>query len=643
MNKTLKTIYSLIIASVLLSGCDSYLNVVPDNVAEVEGIFNMRNSAERYFATCYSYMIQHGNPANDPALLGGDEIWARDYSVDMGMSAPFFNHQFLDIALNRQNAQSPIGGSWVNLYQAIRHCNVFLANVVRVPDITDDERDRWIGEVTFLKAYYHYTLIKMYGPIHIIRENLPIDAPEEQVRLVRDPLDECFNYVVELLDKAIPLLPVEIFNPQDELGRVTVPIAKTLKAEVMVFRASPLFNGNVEQAALKNGDGKQLFPQNYRPELWEEAAVACKEAITACEDVGMTLYQFQNNTGKVLSGTTLLELTNRQKICDKWNSELIWGCSKTFGAANRNLQGACQPVFGTAPNFSVRAELSVPLQIAELYYTKNGLPINKDITYDYTNRNNLKMATAENSNKIRIAPGTETAGVNFDREPRYYASVGFHNGYWFGNGVLDETKMFLLQTLFGTKGGWNSAGGGWGTITGLYIKKLIHFESSEYVSGSQGSYSTVEYPFPIFRLSDLYLLYAEALNESGAPMAEVLTYINMVRQRAGITTVEDAWTNFSNEPNKFQTQDGLREIIQHERSIELMFEGKRFWDLRRWKLAPEIMNQDILSWNYKMKDIKYYFRAMPIYSQTFGLKDYFWPISRQQVEANPNLVQNLGW
>ena len=641
MNKTLKAIYSLMITSVLLGGCGNYLDVVPDNVAKVEGIFNMRNSAERYWATCYSYMIQHGNLANDPALLGGDEIWARDYSVGNVMSAPFFNHQYLDIALNRQNAQSPIGGSWATLYQAIRHCNVFLAYVDRVPDISDDERDRWIGEVTFLKAYYHYTLIKMYGPIHIIRENLSIDASEEQVRLIRDPLDECFNYVVELLDKAIPLLPNEIFNPQDELGRVTAAIAKTVKAEVMVFRASPLFNGNEEQAALKNGDGKQLFPQSYRPELWAEAASACKEAITACEDAGITLYHYQNNTGKVLSETTLLELTNRQKISDKWNSELIWGSSKTFGAVNRLLQGSCQPLFGISPNFSIRCELAVPLQIAELYYTKNGLPINKDITYDYANRNNLKMAYTENSNKLQIAVGTETAGVNFDREPRYYASIGFHNGYWFGNGVLDETKMFLLKTLYAEKEAWTP--GGWGSQTGLYIKKLIHFESSEYVSGSQGSYTSVEYPFPIFRLADLYLLYAEALNESGAPMAEVLTYINRVRERAGITTVENAWTNFSNEPAKFQSSDGLREIIQHERSIELMFEGKRFWDLRRWKLAPEIMNQDILSWNYKMKDIKYFFRAIPIYSQTFGLKDYFWPISTQQVEANPNLVQNLGW
>lgn len=641
MNKILKTIYSLMIASVLLGGCGNYLDVVPDNVAELQGIFNMRNTAERYWATCYSYMISHGDLANDPALLGGDEIWARDYSVGNVMSSPFFNHRYLNIALNRQSAYSPIGGSWQRMYQAIRHCNVFLANVGRVPDISDDERDRWIGEVTFLKAYYHYSLIKMYGPIHIVDENLPIDASEEQVRVMRDPVDKCFDYVVELLDEAIPLLPAEIFNPQDESGRVTAPIAKTLKAEVTVFKASPLFNGNSEMASLLNPDGTQLFPQNYRPELWAEAAVACKEAITACEEVGITLYEYNNDTGKDLSETTLLELTNRQKICDKWNSELIWGSSKTFGGVNRQLQGSCQPLFGRAPNFGIRSELSVPLQIAELYYTKNGLPLNKDNTYDYGNRYNLKTATALNSNKLQLGEGNETVGLHFDREPRYYASVGFHNGHWFGNGVFDENNMFLIQSLYSEKEGY--APGGSGSITGFYIKKLINFESSEYVSGSQGAYSTVLYPFPIFRLADLYLLYAEALNESDASTIEVLPYINMVRERAGIPTVEYAWTNFSSETNKFQTKDGLREIIQQERSVELMFEGKRFWDLRRWKLAPEIMNQDIFAWNYLMKDINLYHRPISLHSQTFGLKDYFWPLSTTEIEGNPNLVQNLGW
>jgi len=641
MNKILKTIYSLFIAIFLITGCDSYLDVVPDNVAELEGIFNMRNSAERYWATCYSYMISHGSPASDPGFLSGDEIWARDYFVSNVMSGPFFNHQYLNIAYNRQTPNAPIGGLWQNLYQAIRHCNVFLANVDRIRDISDDERNRWIGEVTFLKAYYHYYLIKMYGPIHIVRENLPIDASVDKVRLMRDPVDECFNYVVELLDEAILLLPDEIFNPQDELGRVTAPIAKTVKAEVKVFQASPLFNGNTQMASLTNPDGTQLFPQTFRPELWQEAVVACKEAITACEGVGRTLYKYQNNLGKALSDVILLELTNRQKICDKWNSELIWGSSKTFGAINRNLQGACQPVFGLVPNFQIRSELSVPLKIAELYYTKNGLPINKDNTYDYSNRYGIKMANPANSNKLQIGEAKETAVLNFDREPRYYASIGFHNGYWFGNGILDENNMFLLQTLFGTKGGWT--GGGWGTVTGLYIKKLVHFESSEYVSGSQGAYSTVVYPFPIFRLADLYLLYAEALNESSGSTAEVLTYVNKIRERAGIPSVEIAWANFSTEPNKFQTRDGLREIIQQERSIELMFEGKRFWDLRRWKLAPEIMNQEILAWNYVISNVNNFHRPVSLHTQTFGLKDYFWPISNNQIEVNPELVQNLGW
>jgi hypothetical protein len=641
MNKILKTIFSLMIASVLLSGCDSYLDVVPDNVADVNGVFTMRNTAERYWATCYSYMIPHGDLANDPPLLGGDEIWVKDWTSG-NFNGPFFNNQYFDIALNRQNAQSPIGAKWANLYQAIRHCNIFLDNINRVLDITEDERKRWIGEVTFLKAYYHYYLIKMYGPVHIVRENLAINAPVDQVRLMRDPVDECFNYVLELLDEAIPLLPNELFNPQDELGRITAPIAKTLKAEVMVFRASPLFNGNTEMAALKNPDGTILFPQDFRPELWEDAAVACKEAITACDEVGISLYEFDNNTGKEMSETIILELTNRLKVSEKWNSELIWGSSKTFGGTNRELQGAAQPLFGRSPNFERAGELAPPLHIAELYYTENGLPIDEDITFDYANRYQLKVATAENTNTLQIAEFEETAKVHFDREPRYHASLGFHNGHWYGNGITDEDNMFIMKTLFGSRQGYQG-GSKINSTTGYYVKKLIHYESAEYVAGSQGRYTTVEYPFPIFRLADLYLLYAEALNESGGSNEEALSYINMVRERAGIPSVEDAWINFSNDKNKFQTQDGLREIIQRERAIELMFEGKRFYDLRRWKMAPEAMNQDIFSFNWSSKDINRYHRPIILNSQTFGLKDYFWPFSNAQIDVNPNLVQNLGW
>src|SRR3546814_15577579 len=94
-------------------------------------------------------------------------------------------------------------------------------------------------------------------------------------------------------------------------------------------------------------------------------------------------------------------------------------------------------------------------------------------------------------------------------------------------------------------------------------------------------------------LAELYLLYAEALNESQGPVPEVNKYVDLVRERAGLEPVATAWSTYSTNPGKPGSQTGMREIIHQERMIELAFEGKRFWDIRRWKTAAEILNNHI--------------------------------------------------
>src|SRR6202008_3121426 len=98
-------------------------------------------------------------------------------------------------------------------------------------------------------------------------------------------------------------------------------------------------------------------------------------------------------------------------------------------------------------------------------------------------------------------------------------------------------------------------------------------------------------------LADLYLMYAEALNEVKGYSTEDTHWINLVRERASLPTVEESWTNYSTDPSKYTTKEGLREIIQQERAIELMFEGHRYWDLKRWKKAHVALNQPIKAWD----------------------------------------------
>src|SRR5699024_4914153 len=142
---------------------------------------------------------------------------------------------------------------------------------------------------------------------------------------------------------------------------------------------------------------------------------------------------------------------------------------------------------------------------------------------------------------------------------------------------------------------------------------------------------------------DLFLLYAEALNEADGPSSNVYHYLNLVRTRAGLPSVQDAWTNYSKHPNKYKSKEGLREIIHRERLIELAFEAKRFWDLRRWKEALMELNNPILGWHVLREKTEAYYTPKVLFQQTFRTKNYLWPLKESTLIVNSNLVQNPGW
>ena len=77
--------------------------------------------------------------------------------------------------------------------------------------------------------------------------------------------------------------------------------------------------------------------------------------------------------------------------------------------------------------------------------------------------------------------------------------------------------------------------------------------------------------------------------------------------------------------------------------IELAFEGIRFWDIRRWKTAPSLYQTPMQGWNMSQSRANYYYRSTVVNKQSFGVKDYFWPISNDNLLKNDNLVQNIGW
>jgi hypothetical protein len=615
-------------------GCKKdFLDVVPDNVATVDNSFANKTEAEKFLFTCYSYLPREGNPDMNPAISTGDEVWTY-----WPMTEDYFSLDPYQIARNQQNKVNPFMDYWDgydnrSMWQGIRTCNIFLENIDKVPDLAPYLKIRWVDEAKFLKAYYHWYLFRMYGPIPIADVNLPTTATPEQVKVYRQPVDSVVNYIAGLIDQSVEQqegggLPDKIINEATELGRITKVAALSIKARVLVTAASPLFNGNTDYASLKNNNGVVLFNQTYDQKKWERAEAACKAAIDAAEAAGVKLYHFDGSLSGADS-TIQTEMSIRNAICEKWNSELIWGTTDG-GDPSRWMQLFACPEFD--PNnitLDLKGKLAPTLRMAELFYTKNGVPIDEDRTWDYAGRYTLKETGAGSD---YLQPNYATASLHFDREPRFYADMGFDGSRWYM-----KNGMFNIQSKLGQYTGKKQSR--LYSITGYYTKKVVNWNLVATTSGA-----TIEsYPWPIMRLSDLYLLYAEALNEDNKS-TQALTYINAIRERAGLKSVESSWSTYSRIPDKYTTKTGLRDIIRQERLIEMAFEGSRFWDIRRWKTASKVLIGAIYGWDIVQDNYEGYNNRVLLFNQKFiAPRDYFWPIKEYDLQINPNLVQNVGW
>lgn len=633
MKKTIRISIALVLLG-MLGACSKFLDITPDNIATIDYAFRLRSTAERYLFTCYSYLPALGAFETNPANAAGDEFWLVSTSGSNAWKIARGNQNTVNSYMNYWQGNN--GGK--DIYEGIRECNIFLDNVGLVPDMEEQERTRWTAEAKFLKAYYHYFLFRMYGPIALVEKNIPVDAGADEVYPVRSPVDSCVNYIVRLLDEALPGLPDKIDNEVSELGRATKAIDLSVKAEVLMTAASPLFNGNADYTGYKDPEGNTLFNTTFDASKWERAAAACEEAIDFCEAQGYHLYTFNPEFFQYdISDTTRVEMSIRNAICEKWNPEIIWGNTNSLAGS---IQAQATPR-GLDPaktaNAGTQGNIAPPLKIAEMFYSNHGVPITEDKDYDYAGRFKLRKAT--DAYKYDLQEGYITASLNFDREPRYYADLGFDGGIWYGQGHFDDKAgLFFVSSKKGQPATAQNQGSY--SVTGYWPKKLVNFNN---VIGDGNTYTIQTYPWPMIRLASLYLYYAEAENEVSGPSPDVFKYINLVRARAGLGTVEDSWANYSRNPKKYTTKDGLREIIHQERLIEMAFEGQRYWDLRRWKEATKTLNQPITGWDLEQEDAAAYYRERVIFNQTFSTRDYLWPLPESELLSNKRMSQNPGW
>ncbi|MFA6702969.1 MAG: RagB/SusD family nutrient uptake outer membrane protein [Dysgonamonadaceae bacterium] len=613
--------------------CSDYLDVVPDGVATLDNAFSNRTNAEKFLFSCYNMIPNQNDPYTYPGNMGADEMWYHN------------NHSHRSgarIARNDQNAADPFHNYWDgrrdgrNLWIGIRDCNIFLENIERVPDLQAWERVRWVSEVKFIKAYLHYFLLQLYGPIPIVDVNLPVNADPEQVRVFREPVDSVINYVVNLLDESMINLPDRIEETSTEMGRITKPIAVSVKAKVLVWAASPLLNGNPDYTNFKDKRGVQLISIQHDNTKWERALVAIKEAIDICHENGNALYRYRRGFEE-MSDKTFLKYTLRGAVSERpmQNPEIIWA-HPAFQNTNQ-FQNYCTPRFATFSSWSGISEIGATLKVAEQYYTNNGVPIDEDPSWNYSKRYEMRRDSGS-FHQYYISKGEITANVNYYREPRFYAHLAFDRSIY-EMLAQKESESIVIKSRSGDTHGIVFSESY--IPTGYFIKKLVSFRSGS----STTSATPWRFSIPNIRLADLYLLRAEAENEvKEVPDNDVFQWVDSIRLRAGLEGVVDSWSKYSSIPGKPTTKDGMREIIKRERLIELAFEGERPFDLRRWKEAMRYQNEPVQGWDIQGVRPEEYYQVITIFNaRNFTTKDYLQPLWTNSIIKNSNLVQNPGW
>jgi hypothetical protein len=651
----------------LMTPSCSYLDIVPDGIPDIEQhAFAMRSQAEKFLFTCYSYIPVTGSIVVNPALLAGHEIVITPTSRSYNGTTAYYIQQ------GGQRSSSPYLCFWngssggKNLWRGISDCNIFLEHINDVPDMTGEEKSQWEAEVEFLKVYYHYYLVRMYGPVPIRDKNIPVSASEEEVKVFRNTLDECFDYMLGKLNEVITKSGEGLGLPDKttvnkDAGRVTKGIAIMLRAQVAVTAASPLFNGSSKYKGITDSRGVEIFNPNKtaaeKQKRWEDAAKYCEEAYSFLKAQGRGLYRFRpiDAEEEKLSQNTKDKLTIRMALTNPTNNpEVVWANSNnwvgesaiTRGYGDLQSQSHPRDLNSARKNSNSyhRGNFAVPLKVARQFFTKNGLPIELD--KEWLNIEPLKIfkVTKGRDTIQYLKDGQETALLNRDRELRYYASLGFDRGVWYGQGDETDDGQFL-QARQGEIGA-NSIDNSW-NLTGIFTKKLLHYRTSFGGKDSPNTTTTctpVQYPWPLMKMNDLILLYAEAVNETG-DYARAKTILNEVRERAKLPTVDDAYNNYSTKVNRAANQVGVRQIIREERMSELALEGYRYWDLLRWEEAENELSKPITGWTLSGNDPESYYIEAPVYPAiTFSNpRDYFSPIPTEEILRNRNILQNPGW
>lgn len=654
----MKRILCILISFSLLTSCDSWLDIVPEeDMTTIDTDFETRTQAYAWLQSCYVFLQKSiANIESNDFVIGCDEMVYGPYMYGQTSWDGRILFPGMYVATGVQNSLDPYADKWVvrskdysgkegreDYYTAINLCNIFIDKIDNVYNMEQSEKGEWKAEVQALKAYYYFELVRRYGPIILMDGDLNPNSSVEQMKQARSHVDSCFASIVRLCDEAALVLPH--FNEQaaNHHAYFNKEAVLALKARALLYQASPLFNGNPDYASFTNKNGEPLFCATVDKEKWRRAAEAAEAAIDACIQGGKHLVN--NLAGKTELQSHMLNIENSIATYNFTSDEVLW-MVKTSGSGSNCMWNWILPDLNSDPNHLLNGAVFCPsLKIVEMFYTANGLPIDQDPTYS----SNWYALTQESDPAYTdvIALNEDILQLHTKREPRFYATIAADRCYWQIGPSNDD--LFKVTAYQGEDFGLKSK-----RLTSLVPENLTGYWVKKWTSSKvelfnyeRGVRALGEAPFPMIRMAELYLIAAEAWNEYEGPSNKVYNHLNVIRERAGIPSVQESW-EMAREKGKYKTQIGMREIIQQEWNIEFVFEGHRFWNLRRWKTAPMELNDKLFGWNVVGNTAQKFYNngkgpvVVKSDNKFVAPRDYFWPIRSEEVLIS-GCKQNPGW
>jgi len=587
---------TLVATTTLSSSCKKYLDVsaeLAENLT-IDGVFENVAYTKRWHANTFNCIIEYSKNAS------GADAMSNPWSAISGEIVANFARNTMVSGYTAGNAGFH---RWATQYQYIRQALQFIDRAKAIEgsgsnSLPQDEVDRMKNESKFLIAYAYFTLLELYGPVPLVTD---LTNPNDQsIDFTRAPMDDVINYIDNLLAEVITeaKLPGTIKNTATntyntgEMVRPTLVAAYALRAKLWTYASSKLFNGGFpESLTITNVDGTRLFP-DYNPEKVQTAKKRLEEFLDFAHGLGHQLHIEYTSVGGV---SEINAHESVYQLFQKYNDEIIWATAANNYSDPNGQERRSNPLdlYSNPTNF---ANISISQESVDAFFMNNGLSI-YDNGSDYHEDG---FESVNNPTHVRNNADPNIFKMYANREARFYATVGYNGKSWHIHANEHDNPNGIYRQWFSRGKSSGIAGGeNWPRAGYLFYKfknrRIAQGRTSINVPGATGTpftvYTSWSRPSILFRLADFYLYYAEILNEIDPGDSRIIEYIDKVRERAGIPGYAELANN-GIKTNVIGNKQAQFKAIVQERHVELLGEGQRWFDMRRWMICdPNPENQ----------------------------------------------------